>query len=117
MSHPPAGRLAGESPSIASLVSNSDLNATSFIGQARSQGQRIEIITEMEALVKNALRSYMSNPQKIKPQAIIYYRDGVGEGQFEEIKRVELTAIKNACQALGLQAQVTIVICQKSTDK
>lgn len=117
VSHPPAGALAGGSPSIASLVSNNDLNGVTFVGQARSQTARTEVIEGLEGLVKNAIRAYCSNktanPKGITPKTIIYYRDGVGETQFAEIRREELTAIKNACVAMKIDAKITIVICQK----
>lgn len=70
----------------------------------------------MEGLVSNAIKTYCTyrgdNPKK--PEHIIYYRDGVGENQFDEIKNFELKAIKKACETHQVNAKITIVICQKS---
>lgn len=118
VSHPPAGALRNGALSIASLVSSNDLNGTSFVGQARSQTARMEVIEQLEAMTANAINAYVGNkvenPKAFKPVSIIYYRDGVGEGQFAQIKETELVAIKSACSSAGIKAKVTVIICQKS---
>ncbi|KAL5224723.1 hypothetical protein ABZP36_011362 [Zizania latifolia] len=50
-----------------------------------------------------------------KPQRIIFYRDGVSEGQFYQVLFYELDAIRNACASLeaDYQPHVTIVVVQK----
>ncbi|ORY81937.1 Piwi domain-domain-containing protein [Protomyces lactucae-debilis] len=112
VSHPPPGMLGGRAPSIVSLVSNKDKLATKYIGQARSQGARVEMIDEMRPLVKNAIGCYAKNTG-MKPKHIVYYRDGVSEGQFAQVKQGELKAIKEACKDHQIECMVTIVICQK----
>ena len=46
---------------------------------------------------------------------ILYYRDGVSEGQFEAVLDLELTALKRACHALSpdYNPPVTLVCVQK----
>ncbi|KAK6153233.1 hypothetical protein DH2020_012872 [Rehmannia glutinosa] len=50
-----------------------------------------------------------------KPQRIIFYRDGVSEGQFYQVLLYELDAIRKACAALepNYQPTVTFVVVQK----
>lgn len=39
------------------------------------------------------------------PQRIVFYRDGVSEGQFEEVARREITAIKSELREIPLVAE------------
>ncbi|RZC48466.1 hypothetical protein C5167_016897 [Papaver somniferum] len=50
-----------------------------------------------------------------KPQRIIFYRDGVREGQFYQVLLYELDAIRKACASLepNYQPPVTFVVVQK----
>jgi eukaryotic translation initiation factor 2C len=43
------------------------------------------------------------NPAKELPSNIIYYRDGVGTGQYETIKAKEVTAIRDAYRQLATE--------------
>jgi hypothetical protein len=50
-----------------------------------------------------------------KPLRIIFYRDGVSEGQFYQVLLYELDAIRKACASLepDYQPPVTFVVVQK----
>ncbi|CAA6663018.1 unnamed protein product [Spirodela intermedia] len=50
-----------------------------------------------------------------KPERIIFYRDGVSEGQFNEVLLYEMDAIRKACQSLQAEylPRVTFVVVQK----
>jgi eukaryotic translation initiation factor 2C len=50
-----------------------------------------------------------------KPERIIFYRDGVSEGQFYQVLLYELDAIRKACASLepNYQPPVTFVVVQK----
>lgn len=51
------------------------------------------------------------------PDKLIYYRDGVSEGQFQQVMATEKRAIYNACRAFGVEYQksvkITIIVVQK----
>ena len=50
------------------------------------------------------------------PQRIIYLRDGVAEGQFAEVIRVELAAIRAAAKEVtgaGKAVTITVIIVRK----
>jgi len=52
----------------------------------------------------------------VKPERIIIYRDGVAEGQFQEVLNTELVGIREACGALGgvdYKPSITLIIGQK----
>lgn len=65
-------------------------------------------------MVKNMLIKFYQ-AVKTKPQRIIFYRDGVSEGQFYNVMIYEFDAIKKACAELeaGYNPMVTFIICQK----
>jgi hypothetical protein len=49
-----------------------------------------------------------------KPEKIIYFRDGVSEGQFEEVVNREISAIQRACKSLedGYEPGITFLVVQ-----
>ncbi|KAG0046910.1 hypothetical protein BGZ89_005118 [Linnemannia elongata] len=50
-----------------------------------------------------------------KPKKIIFYRDGVSEGQFAEVLKSEVASLKAACASLeqGYNPKITFVVVQK----
>ena len=51
----------------------------------------------------------------LKPDKIIYFRDGVSEGQFNDVMLREMSAIQRACKSLedGYEPGITFVVVQK----
>nr|CAB3504825.1 unnamed protein product [Digitaria exilis] len=51
----------------------------------------------------------------LRPERIIFYRDGVSEGQFSQVLLYEMDAIRKACASLeeGYLPRVTFVVVQK----
>jgi eukaryotic translation initiation factor 2C len=50
-----------------------------------------------------------------KPEKIIYFRDGVSEGQFEEVMNCEMSAIQRACKRMSggdYEPGITFVVVQ-----
>ncbi|KAF7267279.1 hypothetical protein GWI33_019470 [Rhynchophorus ferrugineus] len=50
------------------------------------------------------------------PEAIVFFRDGVSEGQFEEVVTKEVAAIRGACKQIqkeGFEPRVTFLVVQK----
>ena len=117
ISRPKAGLLDTEAVSIASLASNGDAKGSTYIGQARSQEPRQEIVQALTAMAGNAIRHYLRTTKldaaKLREHGfnVIYFRDGIGEHQFDRIKEEELPQIREALKLLF--ATVTIVVCQK----
>ncbi|KAF9285652.1 hypothetical protein BGZ68_003657, partial [Mortierella alpina] len=50
-----------------------------------------------------------------KPDRILFYRDGVSEGQFAEVLKTEIAAVRAACLRLeeGYKPKITFVVVQK----
>lgn len=109
----------GSRPSVCALVGSVDKFACRYstqIGVQKTDGTKAHspIIHDMEKMVKNTLIKFYQ-AMKIKPQRIIFYRDGVSEGQFYNVMVYEVDAIKKACASLekGYNPRVTFIICQK----
>ncbi|PUZ37585.1 hypothetical protein GQ55_9G130900 [Panicum hallii var. hallii] len=126
VSHPSPGE--GSAPSIAAVVASMDWpQVTKYKCLVSSQGHRVEIIndlfTEVRDSVKGIVRGGMIRDLLIsfkkstghKPKRIIFYRDGVSEGQFSQVLLYEMDAIRKACASLeeGYLPPVTFVVVQK----
>ncbi|KAF9579893.1 Eukaryotic translation initiation factor 2C, partial [Lunasporangiospora selenospora] len=97
VTHPAPGETG--KPSIAAVVSSCDSYGAKFFGRIKSQYSREEVIEEMPVLMVDLLKSFKAKTGH-HPKRILFYRDGVSEGQFAEIMRTEIPGIKSACQSL-----------------
>ncbi|RKP15011.1 Piwi domain-containing protein [Piptocephalis cylindrospora] len=111
VSHPAPG---GRSASITGLVASLNPDLTRFFSVSSTQESRVEVIDEMEGMVKEALKAFYG-ATRMKPARILFYRDGVGEGQFAEVLQKEVGAIKRACASLekGYDPKITFSVVQK----
>ncbi|CAB5308712.1 unnamed protein product [Rhizophagus irregularis] len=97
VSHPGPGET--DKPSYAALCGSMDARASRYAASIRVQTGRYEIIVDMANMVKELLKTFYQTCGR-KPERILFYRDGISEGQFENVLRSELNAIRAACQAL-----------------
>ena len=44
-----------------------------------------EIITDIKEMVKEMMKAFYLANRKVKPERILFYRDGVSEGQFQTV--------------------------------
>ncbi|XP_062507547.1 protein argonaute-2-like [Corticium candelabrum] len=115
VTHPSPGTARDESmPSIAAVVGSIDNKACKYACQVRSQASKKEIITELQGMVRELLVEYFKRTN-LKPTRVIFYRDGVSEGQFSEVLVEELRAIQRACSSLEVNYRpgITMVVVQK----
>ncbi|KAJ6488618.1 Piwi domain-containing protein [Mycena vitilis] len=97
VSHPGSGSTL---PSVAALVASWDPVACKYTASVRVQSSRVEIIQDLEAMVATALKTFFEKWNS-PPQRIVYYRDGVSEGQFDMVLQAERAAIQAALQKSG----------------
>eukprot|EP00268_Persea_americana_P054738 TRINITY_DN629_c0_g1_i7.p1 TRINITY_DN629_c0_g1~~TRINITY_DN629_c0_g1_i7.p1 ORF type:complete len:1085 (-),score=182.17 TRINITY_DN629_c0_g1_i7:1254-4508(-) len=126
VTHPHPGE--DSSPSIAAVVASQDWpEVTKYAGLVCAQTHREELIQDLfkvgqdpqrgtvyGGLIRELLLSFRKATGH-KPQRIIFYRDGVSEGQFYQVLFHELDAIRRACESLepNYQPPVTFVVVQK----
>ncbi|XP_021934924.1 protein argonaute-2-like isoform X2 [Zootermopsis nevadensis] len=101
-------------PSVAAVTASHDPKAFQYNIQVRLQPPRVEIIEDLEDIMKKQLLFFHKATQ-YKPQAIIFFRDGVSEGQFAQVLNSEVNAIRRACSSLeqGYKPKVTFLVVQK----
>uniref|UniRef100_A0A8B9KK26 Argonaute RISC catalytic component 2 n=1 Tax=Astyanax mexicanus TaxID=7994 RepID=A0A8B9KK26_ASTMX len=112
VTHPPAGD--GKKPSIAAVVGSMDAHPSRYCATVRVQQHRQDIIQDLAAMVRELLIQFYKST-RFKPTRIIYYRDGISEGQFHQVLQHELLAIREACIKLekDYQPGITFVVVQK----
>ncbi|XP_044962181.1 protein argonaute PNH1 [Hordeum vulgare subsp. vulgare] len=126
VTHPETGE--DSSPSIAAVVASQDWpEVTKYAGLVCAQAHRQELIQDLYktwhdpqrgtvtgGMVRELLISFRKATGQ-KPLRIIFYRDGVSEGQFYQVLLYELDAIRKACASLepNYQPPVTFVVVQK----
>uniref|UniRef100_A0A0D9Z0L9 Piwi domain-containing protein n=1 Tax=Oryza glumipatula TaxID=40148 RepID=A0A0D9Z0L9_9ORYZ len=126
VTHPHPGE--DSSPSIAAVVASQDWpEVTKYAGLVSAQAHRQELIEDLYkiwqdpqrgtvsgGMIRELLISFKRSTGE-KPQRIIFYRDGVSEGQFYQVLLYELNAIRKACASLeaNYQPKVTFIVVQK----
>ncbi|KAF9194167.1 hypothetical protein BGZ50_006646 [Haplosporangium sp. Z 11] len=112
VSHPQPGDTAR--PSIASLVGSLDSKAARYAATVRVQTARTEFIADLASMAIELLKSFYQ-VCGLKPERILFYRDGVSESQFAEVLKTEVAALQSACQRLeaDYRPKITFVVVQK----
>ncbi|XP_010490899.1 PREDICTED: protein argonaute 5-like [Camelina sativa] len=126
VTHPQPGD--DSSPSIAAVVASMDWPEISkYRGLVSAQDHRVEIIQDLYKLVEDPqrgkvhaglIREHFKAFRKAmgrRPERIIFYRDGVGEGQYNDVLFYEMNAIREACSSLeeNYLPRITFVVVQK----
>ncbi|XP_021732844.1 protein argonaute 5-like isoform X1 [Chenopodium quinoa] len=104
------------SASIAAVVASMDWpGVTKYRGLVRAQGHREEIIKDLYACARELLIAFYKANNRQKPERIIFFRDGVSEGQFAQVLLHEVDVIRQACESIeeNYQPRVTFVVVQK----
>ncbi|KAJ7641742.1 argonaute-like protein [Roridomyces roridus] len=108
-------------PSFTSLVGSVDSNISKYVATSRVQTSRAEMIEDLKPMTEHILGKYMGYRQGVEkkaapnsgPERIIFYRDGVSEGQFKQVLDQELPLIKEACAALKINPKITLIVVGK----
>ncbi|XP_023602929.1 protein argonaute-2, partial [Myotis lucifugus] len=104
----------GSAASCPQVVGSMDAHPNRYCATVRVQQHRQEIIQDLAAMVRELLIQFYKST-RFKPTRIIFYRDGVSEGQFQQVLHHELLAIREACIKLekDYQPGITFIVVQK----
>lgn len=116
VSHAAPGSEAG---SMAALTMSTNLDCTRYAAQCNTNGHRVEIITT--ANIKDCLRPLLENYWIPNigggrlPQRILYFRDGVSEGQYQHVLDQEVRDMKLLMCEINPKADVkfTVIVASK----
>ncbi|XP_076457162.1 protein argonaute-2-like isoform X4 [Babylonia areolata] len=116
ITHPPVGDKC--KPTIGAVVGSMDAHPSRYAAAVRVQEHRQEVIYELATMVRELLIQFYRST-RFKPTRIIFYRDGVSEGQFHatyvQVLSHELRAIREACTKLEVDYRpgITFIVVQK----
>ncbi|KAA8591795.1 hypothetical protein FQN60_017169 [Etheostoma spectabile] len=96
------------------VVGSMDAHPSRYCATVRVQRPRQEVIQDLASMVRELLIQFYKST-RYKPTRIIFYRDGVSEGQFRQVLYYELLAIREACISLEKEYQpgITYIVVQK----
>lgn len=111
----PATRQTTE-PSVAGVVASVDAYATKYAARFIVQPSKEEII-DLKDVAQELLMEYRQAMNCI-PEKIIFYRDGVSEGQFSQVLDKECKQLREACRAVAgpssaYDPKITFIVVQK----
>ncbi|KAG0320493.1 Eukaryotic translation initiation factor 2C [Podila horticola] len=108
VTHPAPGETSR--PSVCAVVGSMDKFAFKFSGRLQLQEGRVEIIDRLKYMVHDLLVSFTSINRR-RPERILFYRDGVSEGQYAEVMTKEVAAVKEACRHIDPKYNPPVTFC------
>ncbi|KAJ7577907.1 argonaute-like protein [Mycena floridula] len=115
VTHPGPGSRDG-TPSIAAVVASVDDSFVQYPASLRVQKSKKEMLDELADMMVERLKHY-EKKNKMLPERIFVFRDGVSEGQYETVLQEELIQFLNAFRKLSAKKayrpQLSIIICGK----
>ncbi|KJZ77147.1 hypothetical protein HIM_03468 [Hirsutella minnesotensis 3608] len=90
------GAPGGNSPSTAAMTMSVDRDATRYAAMVESNGYRQEMLTSSNVhfLFGQLVDEWKKGHEGSFPKHIIYFRDGVSEGQFAQVLEQEISEMK-----------------------
>jgi eukaryotic translation initiation factor 2C len=96
VTHPSPGSVEG-APSGVGIVASTDSTLGQWPAAFAYQKGRQEMVDALETLFLSRLLLWQKHNREL-PENVIIYRDGVSEGQYQQILSKELPLIRNACK-------------------
>lgn len=107
---------SSDSESVASVVASMDGRLSQYACSLSLQTARVEMISALQESMETLLKSFKARNRNQMPSRIIVFRDGVADGQFDQVLTKELPSIKGALELMGYpdgSIPISIVVCQK----
>ncbi|KAI5293529.1 hypothetical protein KEM55_007063, partial [Ascosphaera atra] len=109
-----------QAPSMAAMTMSTDKIGVRYSAGVQTNGQHVEMITEanIRDILEPRMREWMMTIGGGRvPQFVYYFRDGVSEGQFEQVLQTEVPHIRKLLTELNQNQQwngkLTVVVASK----
>ncbi|KAF9049360.1 Piwi-domain-containing protein [Hymenopellis radicata] len=99
VSHNSPGSLR---PSISSLVWSHDPHATQYVAFSAVQSPRTEGLANLKDMAKAAIKQF-GEKARTAPATIIFYRDGISEGELDAVGKHEVRQLQTAVDELWVE--------------
>ncbi|KAJ2634790.1 hypothetical protein GGF40_003993 [Coemansia sp. RSA 1286] len=112
VTHPAPGEQG--KPSIASVVGSTDFMGVRYAATLIQLPSRQELVEKLQEAIVRHLKLFFKGT-RTKPQCIVFYRDGVSETQFAQVRDRELLEIQRACASVeaGYAPEITFLAVLK----
>lgn len=96
-SHPSPAQMRQNPPPPAytAICGTYDKTCTQYSAVVSAQSAKGQLIDDFAVMVKEMLKRYQEKNQGAVPESILYYRDGLSEGQFDQIVQMEAKPLKS----------------------
>lgn len=101
--------IVNRQKSIAALVASTKEDLTRWHSQCLFQDAGEEIVNDLHSCLQAALDSWVTNEKK-KPQTVVVYRDGVGDGQLQDLLGEEVRQFQ---KFFGSSIKLTFIVVKK----
>ncbi|KAF8919662.1 Piwi domain-containing protein [Mucidula mucida] len=99
VSHNSPGSLR---PSISSLVWSHDPDATQYVAFSAVQSPRTEGLVNLKNMAKTAIKQFGEKVRNA-PSTIIFYRDGISEGELDAVGKHEVGLLQTAVDEVWVE--------------
>ncbi|CAF3097019.1 unnamed protein product [Rotaria sp. Silwood2] len=108
-----------DQPSIVAVVGSCDPTCSRYVARLSEQYRKrgrcsVEIIKELNKMVIDLLEVFSHTCENRLPNRIVFYRDGVEDGQFQKVLYNEINKIKNACRDITHTSQFDFYLCSQA---
>jgi eukaryotic translation initiation factor 2C len=112
ISHAPPG---GNNASVAAMTMNCDPDGNRFAAAVETNGYRTEMIApkNMNSFMQKLSTAWRKGHKNAFPHHVIYFRDGVAEGQFSQVLDIEVNEIRRFLRDKKINAKFTVIVATK----
>jgi len=111
VNHPPP--TSDVNSSVSAAVGSYDPLFTKYSASIRAQFKEgEEIVKQLDHMINELLNEYKKF-NKNYPDNVIVFRDGVSEGQFEQVRKLEIPLIEKAIKTTGRSIKLSCIVTQK----
>lgn len=99
--------------SYSALVGSYNTFCTAYTAETGKQEANYNMIQDFKVKFLKLMEMYKSQSGNSPPDHIVYYRDGVSEGEFKELDTTETSVLRDWCAANAPKCKITVIVAIK----